>query len=1000
MINAPENTTLGFMRADSDPAANNVATITFDVVISLSVIDGTVISNQGFVSGDGAGSGAFPQLPSDDPATALPDDPTLDVVGNVPVVDVLKTVAIQIDNGTVGIVDPGDTLRYTITTTNFGAIPATGVVLTDAVPANTTYVGNSTTLNGMAIIDPGLNISPLISGIDISSSDLTPPLPGAGNGTLSPGGSAVVIFDVLVDAGTLPGTIISNQGFVSNNELPTEPSDSDGNDANGDQPTVVVVGNVQQLAITKQVFVVGGGVAQAGSQLEYVVRVTNIGGIAATNVVITDNLDLPVAGQMTYVAGSGLLNGLPAGVSFVDPIITADYSSTYGDLAPGDVAELRFRVLLDGALTIGTTVTNIGEVIWNSPPSTASASVDIDIGGTPGSANLNGQVWHDFDFDNATGAGETLLQAWTVELYLNNVLLASTLTDVSGVFQFSGLVPNLPAGTAYELRYFAPGAVASSATLGTANSVFTDGPQRITDIFAASGSSIQDLNLPIQPNGVVYDSVLRVPVAGVQLSMINQTRSNQSVPASCFDDANHQNQVTLAAGFYKFDLNFSDPSRCAEGDEYEIQVQPPATGFVGTTSVIIPPVNPVTGAAQDVPNCPGTAADQIPATAQHCENSISAAQPDPSVAPRTPGTNYYLKFLFNSVPSTDQIFNNHIPVDPELATALAISKVAGMLNVTRSQLVPYTITLNNTLPVPLPDMNLVDNFPAGFKYVRGSARIDGVEVEPLVNGRQLTWTNLSVGVAETRIIKLLLIVGSGVGEGEYINTAQTIDSFTGSAISGAASATVRVIPDPTFDCTDIIGKVFDDKNLNGYQDENEKGLAGVQVATARGLRVTTDAHGRFHITCALIANEIRGSNFIMKVDDRTLPSGYRITTENPRVQRATRGKMMKFNFGATIHRVVRLDLANGVFEPDSTELRPQWVSRIDMLINELQKAPSILRLSYLAENETESEVEDRLDSISDLLSDRWRQLNCCYKLTIEKEVFWRKGSPSDRMEFE
>jgi len=43
---------------------------------------------------------------------------------------------------------------------------------------------------------------------------------------------------------------------------------------------------------------------------------------------------------------------------------------------------------------------------------------------------------------------------------------------------------------------------------------------------------------------------------------------------------------------------------------------------------------------------------------------------------------------------------------------------------------------------------------------------------------------------------------------------------------------VRVIADPDFDCTDVIGKVFDDGNLNGGQDQGEKGLPGVRVATA------------------------------------------------------------------------------------------------------------------------------------------------------------------------
>ena len=998
LINAPENTTPGFMRADTDAGADNVATITFDVVISPTLFDGAVISNQGFVSGDGVGSGVFPVQPSDDPDTALVDDPTLDVVGNSPLIDVLKTVAIVNDIGTIGVVDPGERLRYTITTTNIGPIPATGVVLTDAVPADTSYFPDSVFLNTLAVAQPDGGISPLIAGIDISSSDLTPPLPTPGNGVISPGESAIVVFDVLVDGGAAAGTIISNQGFVSNNELPTEPSDFDGIDSNGDQPTEVIVGSVQQLSITKEVLLVDG-IATPGSQLEYLIRVTNTGPIDATNVVITDNLDLPVANQMTYVTNSGRLNGLSAGVSFADPILTGNYSAVYGALAPGEVAELRFRVVLDLALVEGTTITNIGEVTWAS--GSASASVDIDVGGIPGSAGLNGLVWQDIDFDNFPGPAEDLLAGWTVQLYQNNALITTTLTDTNGAFGFTGLAPNTALGSlGYELRYVAPGAISTSATTGNANSVFTDGPQRITDIFAASGASLQNLNLPRQPNGVVYDSVLRAPVAGVRLSMINQTRSNQLVPTTCFDDPNHQNQVTIADGYYKFDLNFSDPARCAVGDEYEIQIQPPTTGFLGTTSAIIPPVNPVTGAAEDVPACPGTAQDRVPATTQHCENSTSPLQPDTSIAPRTAGTDYYLKFIFDNVPDTDQIYNNHIPVDSQLLDAVSLTKQAGMVSVTRSQLVPYTITLSSATGIPLYDLNIVDNFPAGFKYVSGSSSVDGVASEPLVDGLQLTWTDINLDSNETRVIKLLLIVGSGVGEGEYINTARAVNSITGGNASGIASATVRVVPDPTFDCTDIIGKVFDDKNLNGDQDDGEPGLAGVQLATARGLRVTTDSAGRFHVTCAMIANEIRGSNFIMKVDDRTLPSGYRITTENPRVQRVTRGKMMKFNFGANIHRVVRLDLANGVFEPGSVELRPQWVSRIGMLIDELEKAPSILRLSYLAENESESEVEDRLDAMSDLLSDRWRKLNCCYKLTIEKEVFWRKGHPSDRLRFD
>ena len=66
----------------------------------------------------------------------------------------------------------------------------------------------------------------------------------------------------------------------------------------GPEPTVVVVGAGQQLSITKQVTVVGGGAASPALELEYVVRVTNIAAVPATNVVITDDLDASQPGQL------------------------------------------------------------------------------------------------------------------------------------------------------------------------------------------------------------------------------------------------------------------------------------------------------------------------------------------------------------------------------------------------------------------------------------------------------------------------------------------------------------------------------------------------------------------------------------------------------------------------------------------------------------------------------------------------------------------------------
>jgi uncharacterized repeat protein (TIGR01451 family) len=127
-IHAAGDATPGSIPADAPSAPGNVATITFDVIVDPTVIDGTIISNQGYVS---AIDGGIVDYPSDDPATPIANDPTRDVVGNLPLLYADKRVVLYVDQSSPGVVDPGDVLRYTITVQNSAAIPATAVVLRD-----------------------------------------------------------------------------------------------------------------------------------------------------------------------------------------------------------------------------------------------------------------------------------------------------------------------------------------------------------------------------------------------------------------------------------------------------------------------------------------------------------------------------------------------------------------------------------------------------------------------------------------------------------------------------------------------------------------------------------------------------------------------------------------------------------------------------------------------------------------------------------------------------
>jgi uncharacterized repeat protein (TIGR01451 family) len=245
--------------------------------------------------------------------------------------------------------------------------------------------------------------------------------------------------------------------------------------------------------------------------------------------------------------------------------------------------------------------------------------------------------------------------------------------------------------------------------------------------------------------------------------------------------------------------------------------------------------------------------------------------------------------------------------------ALLLTKTTPQTNISAGQSVPYTITASNAQTTPVLNSSVTDLIPAGFRFRSGSGSLNGKKLDPAVNGRQLTWAHLNFAAGEKKTFTLVLTAGAGVLSGEFVNQAMAYSGLTNALISNIASATVRISADPTFDCPDLIGKVFDDANANGIEDPGEKGIAGVRLVTAQGLLVTTDAQGRYHIVCPVLPNAALGSNFIVKVDERTLPSGYRVTTDNPETVRLTAGKVSKLNFGATIHHVVRIEVTDAAF---------------------------------------------------------------------------------------
>ena len=320
----------------------------------------------------------------------------------------------------------------------------------------------------------------------------------------------------------------------------------------------------------------------------------------------------------------------------------------------------------------------------------------------------------------------------------------------------------------------------------------------------------------------------------------------------------------------------------------------------------------------------------------------------------------------------------------QAAHGLTIKKTTPSGDVDRGMVVSYTITVENALNVVAGTLDVVDTLPVGFQYQPNSARLNGVSVTPEVAGRRVVVPDVTVPPLTTITLTLQARITTGVQFGEHVNSANVFHPVTGAPLADSDTAVVRISPEPVFDCGDVIGKVFDDANRDGYQNQGEIGIAAVRLATVDGTVITTDQYGRYHVPCAALPAD-RGSNFILKLDTRSLPTGYRLTTENPRAVRLTRGKMFELNFGAAVTRIVRIDLNAAAFT--GGVLSDRLHDGINRLVAHIAADPSEIRLSYTlsrqAADQERAVARRALNSVEAALREVWRGQGR-YRLIIEK----------------
>ena len=206
----------------------------------------------------------------------------------------------------------GQTLTYTLSAINNGPSTATGVVITDTLPAGITFISVS-------------------SGCSETGGAVTCTM-----GSLASGGSMQYRVVVAVPA-ALTGTL-TNQAGINGNE-------TDPNPANNTAVVTTTIRPAADLSITKNA---NPGSVNAGQVINYMISVTNNGPANATGVIITDILP---AGLTVITAPGCVING---------NILTCPA----GNVDSGKNASQAIIVRVDPAVPPGT-VTNLAPVGGN-----------------------------------------------------------------------------------------------------------------------------------------------------------------------------------------------------------------------------------------------------------------------------------------------------------------------------------------------------------------------------------------------------------------------------------------------------------------------------------------------------------------------------------------------------------------------------------------------------------------------------------------------------------
>jgi large repetitive protein len=180
--------------------------------------------------------------------------------------------------------------------------------------------------------------------------------------------------------------------------------------------------------------------------------------------------------------------------------------------------------------------------------------------------------------------------------------------------------------------------------------------------------------------------------------------------------------------------------------------------------------------------------------------------------------------------------------------------------------------------------------------------------------------------------------------------------------------------------------VFKDINHNGALDKDEPGIAGAELYTLNGDFITTRVDGFYDLTCEQVENHNLATNFILKLNQNSLPSGYLVRTKNNLEIGSGGSGPLKFDYPVYAPREVHLNLRGDAFRQNSAQLLSKWQLKMQTLLDELGSGPAHLKTKYLSRTDPFVLAQSRTESFRKMIKTLWDQRKNGRKILIEAVI--------------